>query len=370
MYGFFAKNNSKNYLTIIFLLILGISDTHAANISSEELAKLESAAAKDGVVPIMATLEIVPLPKIATSAKTISDTLANKADFLYAELGENVHKNGRWSNGIGQVGFYANQAAIKTLASSGSALSFQMDHTAKGRSKAFSLDGSLDAIDEILSKEKSATVDIVLNADGPSYELMRDGATRYFGASNAAILKNLLEASFQKIGLRILEQPVSLLSQPIIRAQINRETFYGLARSELVRAIRPKDFIDRRVKKWPPEALAYAEKFGHAEITISLQGGSSYSTRGAHMPKNSRRYQAEANRRALQEILADAGFLEKIAMSEADAFQGTVMARAGAASLQKLFQIKDERILSVDMNEPAVPTALLNSTGFLDMPSA
>ncbi|BFO55389.1 S8 family serine peptidase [Acidovorax sacchari] len=370
MYKFFANNKPKNYLTIIFFLFFGISNTYPANISSEELAQLEAQAAKDGAVPIMVTIEILPLSKIATSAKSISDTLAIKADFLYTELGENIYKNGRWSNGIGQIGFYANQAAIKILANSGSALSFQMDHTAKGRSKAFSLDGSLDAIDDILSKEEAATVDIVLNTDGPSYELMRDGATRYFGPSNAAIVKNLLEADFQKNGLRLLEQPASLVSQPIIRAQINREAFYGLARSELVRAIRPKDFIDRRVKKWPPEALAFAEKFGHAEITISLRGGSSYSTQGAHMPENSRRYQAEANRRALQDILANAGFPEKIPMSEADAFQGTVMARASPASLQKLFQIKDERILSVDMNEPAVPTALMNSTSLLNMPSA
>jgi len=306
----------------------------------------------------MVTLEAVPLTELAKGVAVVRERVQQKAQVLYAELGDNVLKSGRWTNEMGQIGFYANLAAIKMLSTTGAAKSFRLDVTGKGRAAAFSEDGSLDAIEEAFHSSTKVLVDLVLNADGPPYELLKDGATRYLGTVDFSGLKRSLQLEPFSAGMKLIDSGDIPVSGPVVSAELDREAFYGLKESQLVRAIRLKGFKDRRAVNWPEKALLAAQKHGYADVSISLFGGELYSARPSNMSENARRYQAEANTRALREILSAAD-IAMPALSEADAFQGVAIARLSQDQINKLFDQRDPRVLSVDLNKAILSSAFL-----------
>ncbi|MBA2672727.1 hypothetical protein [Ramlibacter sp.] len=79
---------------------------------------------------------------------------------------------------------------------------------------------------------------------------------------------------------------------------IDRSAFYGLRLNPQVRAIRPIGHADTREAVWDGDALAVADKYGAAEVVITLKGGPSFSAMSGYMSQRERSTHATANRRA------------------------------------------------------------------------
>lgn len=328
------------------LLALGLSvlawGAAAAQVAPSELAALKTRVQKTGLVRVMVTL-----PSGAPGTP-----VGSKAERLYAELGASAFPTGRWSNGLGQIGFYTDRAGLGMLAATSAALSFGPDPTDRGRGRAHDADGSLDAIDDALIANPMVAVDIVLNTAEPAYTLKKDGSTRYDGPSDevGALVDLLLAEPFAR-GIQGLGRRTGASPTPVVSARVDREAFYGLRDSVHVRAMRLQGFADPRPANWPQEALHFADRHGKAEISILLRGGAPYTTGAAFMPAKAHRHQMDAHTRALADILQAAGTQMPANFDETEASLGMVTVFASPSQMKALFSQRDPRILSIDLNK-------------------
>lgn len=269
---------------------------------------------------------------------------------------------------MGQIGFYTDAAGLKILATSSSVVAFSPDPTDRGRGHAYSLDGSLDSIEEALNSSPTVSVDLVLNTAEPSYSIRRDGSTKYLGPSEVnSLLDRVLAESYAK-GIQGIDRRLNSGLSPIVTATIDREAFYGLRDNTNVRAIRIQGAKDKRQAIWPEEALAIARKVGKVEIAITLRGSTSYSLPG-HMPAKAYQHQVNANSEALNDILKSAGVAPP-PLTEAEAGLGMAPVVMNLEQVTSVYANRDARILSINVNKGDARTSLLNSTGLLNMQQA
>lgn len=330
---------------------LAVMPARAADISPSGFAVLQAQVRKTGLVRVMVTVEHISLKRLTQDRAEVEAELAARTANLLAELGSSVFPTGRWTNGMGQVGFYTDADGLRILSATQSAVSFGPDIADKTRSHAYYMDGSLDLIEEALGAAPSVAVDIVFNTAGPAYTLQRDGSTKYHGPSEVnALLDRVLSAPYAH-GIRGIDRRQNPDLTPIVAATIDREAFYGLRDSTDIRALRLQGTSDPRQANWPDDTLEVARKTGRAEISILLRGGASYST-SASMPPEAYRHQMDANVAALKEILADAGFDPLPPLSDdAGAGMGLVFVMATLDQLTRLYANRDPRVLSIDVNK-------------------
>jgi subtilisin family serine protease len=355
-------------LIFVGLGAIGIS-SNSAQIHSSDKSALQEAVKKNGLVRVMVTLDHYSLRQLSQNRENVRQQLAAKTERFYAELGKSAFPTGRWSNDIGQISFYTDAAGLKVLDSSSSILAYRPDSTGKERAHAFNLDGSLDLIEEAFQKRENVSVDLVLNTEDPPYTIQRDGTTKYQGASEVNLLLDRIQLEPFAKGIQNIDRKSNPTSTPIVTITINREAFYGLRDSKLVRAIRLHGAVDTREANWPAEAIEIASKYGSVEMTIMIRGGASYGLPGVMSPK-AYKQQIDANKTALLEILSDAGFSPLPELSESDAGLGVAPVRATLSQVGRLYEKKDKRILSIDVNKGVAKPALLNSTSLINMPQA
>lgn len=342
---------------------------NAADITPPEMEKLQTLVKQTGLVRVMVTLERVPMSRIAQDKKALERDLNAKAESLYAELGKSAFPAGRWTNNMGQIGFYTDAAGLKILATSSSVVAFAPDPTDRDRGHAYNLDGSLDSIEEALNSSPTVSVDLILNTAEPAYSIQRDGTTKYLGTSEVNTLLDRVMAEPYAKGIQGIDRRLNPSLTPIVTATIDREAFYGLRDSTNVRALRIHGSQDKRQPIWPEEALAVARKIGKVEIAITLRGGSSYSLPG-NMPAKAYQHQMDANTEALRDILKLAGVEALPSLSEAEAGLGMAPVVMSLEQVTRLYANRDARILSINVNKGVATTTLLNSTGLLNMPQA
>lgn len=100
-----------------------------------------------------------------------------------------------------------------------------------------------------------------------------------------------------------------------------------------------------------------------------MRGGTTYSHKTGHMSTKAIKAQADAHKRAFDQILADAGVGKQHAISEEGYNElGILNIRLPHAALSQLFANGDPRILGVSLNEPVASTSLTNSTQLMNMP--
>lgn len=325
-----------------------VGSANAAEISPWELETLQQRVQRTGWVRVMVTLEQVALGRIAGDRSRL-EHLEAKAEKLYAELGNSVLRTGRWTNKLGQIGFYTNQAGIAMLATTSAAERFFIDTTDKGRGRARGLDGSFEAIDDALIASPTVEVDLVLATEEPPYSIQADGSTRFEGPSEVnEVLDRLLTEPFAQ-HIQGIDRRRNPQLTPIVQATIDRIAFHGLVDSVHVRAMRLRGSVDARAANWPDEFLQFADRIGEVEITVLLRGGSTYTL--SHTGPKALQHQVNANTKALREILAAAGVEPFPAISATEAHMGLVFVRLSKTQIDRLYAQRDPRVLSVDGNK-------------------
>jgi subtilisin family serine protease len=298
--------------------------------------------------------------------------MEDKAQTVLAELGQNALKPGYWNNGIGQMGAYVNESGLRILAGSNDAIAFTRDVTHAYRIKAADADGSLEAIESAINVRGSADVDVFLNVDAADYDIDSSGNT-VFKPSTAMskqaqhILDDMTRQDYSK-GIKNPEKADP--NKPVIRANIDRAAFYALIEKDDVRALRPVGYVDSRAAQWPEEVLEAAKEQGEAEIMITLRGGELFSPKTGYMSAAAVKAQASANQRAFDNVLSGIGAPVPSADASTSAEIGVLHIRLPFESLAKLYDGKDARILSVELNKPVAWTTLTNSTSLLNLAPA
>lgn len=321
----------------------------AAEISPSELATLHQRVQRTGWVRVMVTLERVGLGRIAGDRSLLEQHLEAKAQKLYAELGNSALPTGRWTNRMGQIGFYTDQAGIAMLSATTAAEKFSIDPTDKSRARERDLDGSFEPIDEALVASPTVEVDLVLATEEPPYSLQADGSTRFDGPSEVnEVLDRLLTEPFAQ-HIRGIDRRRNPQLTPIVQATIDRVAFHGLVDSVHVRAVRLRGSVDARAANWPDEFLQFADRIGEVDITVLLRGGSTYTL--SHTGPKASQHQVDANTKALREILAAAGVQPFPAISATEAHMGLVFVRLSKTQIYRLYAQRDPRVLSVDGNK-------------------
>jgi hypothetical protein len=324
-------------------------------------------------VRVLITLDdTITLEDMKGKLASLKTGMEAKAQSVLAELGQNALKSGHWNNGLGQMGAYVNEAGIRVLAGSNNALTFIRDVTHAYRIKVADTDGSLDAIESLINASSSADVEVFLNVDTVDYDIDNFGNTVFkptAGMSRQAqdILENISQQDYAK-GIKIQEADFS--NRPVIRANIDRTTFYALIEQDDVRAIRPIGYTDARTAQWPEEVLDAASENGEAEVMITLRGGELFSPKTGYMSVTAIKKQTEANQRAFDDILSKIGASIPTAGTSTNSEIGVLHIKLPFETLAKLYDDADARILSVELNKPAAWTTLTNSTALLNMSSA
>ena len=142
---------------------------------------------------------------------------------------------------------------------------------------------------------------MVLATEEPPYTLLPDGSTRFDGPSEVnEVLDRLLTEPFAQ-HIKGIDRRQNPQLAPVVPAKIDRVAFFGLVESVHVRAVRPRGFVRQPSAIWHEDALRVAAREGRAEIHILLRGGVTY-THLPHQSPKARRYQMDANTRALDEF--------------------------------------------------------------------
>lgn len=316
--------------------------------------------------------DTVTLERMTGERNSLITILEEKAQKVLSELGQNALPSGYWNNGIGQMGAYVNESGLHILAASDQAISFIRDITHPYRIKAADADGSLDAVEKAIIADGSANVEIFLNVDSVDYDIDRSGKTVLSPSAamsaQAQTIKNVILKDSHVNGIKILEDDFS--SRPVMRANIDRTAFHALIERDDIRAIRPINYADPRVAQWPEEVLEAAKQFGDAEVMITLRGGDLFTPKTGYLPETAIKSQVAANQRAFKDIIAQTGAVDLPEESLSGANLGVLHSRLPFEALAKLYDSKDERILSVELNKPVAETSLTNSTNLMNLPQA
>ncbi|MCW5608587.1 MAG: S8 family serine peptidase [Nitrosomonas sp.] len=331
---------------------------------------LDSARSK-GVVRVMVTLDDTVSIEKMSDLDSIKPSLEIKAQQLLDVLGNDVFSYPVWNNRVGQIGVYVNENGLEKLKMSEKAISIQPDRTHLFRIRVFDEDGSVDKVEDSLSQNGFAEVELILNIEGIEYDLDQgnDTITRDQARLGELVAEKLQKLQNQPVGHELTNISIDS-ALPKAHAHIDRRTFYALLESEEVRAIRPVGFQDTRKAQWPEEVLEEAKEYGDAEILISLRGGELYTSKTGYMAESAVRAQAEAHQRTFEDILAAIGSPRVEASASTSAELGYFNAKLNYNELAQLYTYADPRILSVELNKVVARTTLTNSTSALNMASA
>lgn len=344
---------------------------NSASVEPAELLQLRTEAAGKGFVPVMISLEAVPLNTLKEERADTGRRMEQKALALRQELGRSALRGGYWSNGAGQIGLYVDQTGLQLLAESRNAVRFGPDVTRSLRETVHGEDGGLAAIERALQGGTSVLVEVFLASEEARYDIDDDGRTRYLPSPGVAaevggLVDRLLRAHVG--GMRDVDRSPLWMSRPSVITSLDRETFYALRLDPDVRAIRPIGHVDVRAPVWDSEVLDAAARNGNAEVVVTLRGGATFTPRTGYLREKEKSAQASANQRALDSIFERAKVKPTVLRSFADV--GAVHVRLTASELQQLYASADARVLTIALNKARGGPALTNSTLLLNMPAA
>ncbi|WP_333873367.1 S8 family peptidase [Methylobacter sp.] len=324
-------------------------------------------------VPSVSIDDTLTLETISKNPAAVRAAMEQRAKPVLAELGPDVLEAGYWNNGMGQIGIYVTPNGLKILTDSSNAKSFMPDATSKSRFRVHDSDGSIDAIEAAINTKGFADVEVFLNIDKGDYDIGKDGKTTFIPSPELSnqIMTRLASINATRFapGFKNFDKSPSeaAIPSPSFRISIDKDAFYGLRESDDVRAIRPIDFVDARPAQWPNDVLEKAQANGSVEVGIALRGGAIYSPKTGYMSATALKAQADANRRAFNDILSSAGVSLSSASAATHFGLGSLYIRLPYSALVQLYKNADPRILSIGLNRPAAKPALTNSTVLLNM---
>ena len=332
-------------------------------------------AQKNGLVAVSVHLAPVSLDDMHSDLKGAQKMVAKKAAKLLADLGDTVAEGGRWDNTVGQIGFHVTKDGLLILQNSNNAISFSKDARWYERSSLDKSDGSLAGIEAQLAQNGYADVVITLNYDDLEHTTQKDGSITYHSSQGnnddvnqkakglqaklAAIARaKTPSASLGKIAALLKYPDTAAAFDPRITMRLTREEVLAVADDDNVRKMVPVGFTDVRPTMLDPDALVSAERDGTAKVLITVRN----PLFGGKTTVNSFAAMKHSNKRALDNVLADAGI--KSAMADLSNF-GVVSGHITHQELQALYAAKDSRILAVELNKPVAKSTLSNSAKVL-----
>jgi subtilisin family serine protease len=363
---------------LAFAAALSCASTFAAQVDANDYRHLNQVAQSEGSVRVLVSLDdSLTLANLADRAATLPIVMERKAKALLAELGDGALTAGYWTNGIGQIGFYATPKGLQILAKTNNAKMFMPDVTQAMRTQAFTADGGMEAVDAAIRSQGYVDAEVVLNLDNLEYSLDVSGTTTVKPsallttevtdrlvriASHGGLLKGLGKADLATVG--------SNSFVPAFTTRLDRNAFNALKDSADVRAIRPVGFQDTRLSDWNSNALTVAKNNGSVEVLITLRGGATYSPKSGHMSAQAWKAQAQAHQQVFNQVLAHVSNNGWMKSASTDSGLGVVHARLSYDELSTLFAKADPRILRVELNRPVAKASLSNSTPLIGMPTA
>ncbi len=342
---------------------------YAAQYNIEEYERLTESAIEDGYARVMVTVASFSLNDIGNKSEEVRAITETLSQSILSDLGDNALSGGYSNNGIGQLVVSVNEAGLRILLDNPNVLAFSKDETHGLRIKAASQDGSISAIESRLRIVEELEVDIFLNIDAVDYDVDENGSTLFYSLTDKdeQIEKGFIGIINQNYAAGI-KNPVMDSERPVIRARINRNAFYGLLENINVRAIRPVGYVDSRPAQWPIAVLETAALQGSDTVSISLRGGDYFSPKTGYMTDTALKVQERANRRIFDEILANANISPMEAANEVEVSLGSLTLSLTHNELMRLYENRDDRILSINYNVP-VRLALGTSTTQMNMSS-
>jgi len=336
-----------------------------------DLARMVATAKKNGAVPVVVHLAPVSLAQLSADAAGVKAAMSDKAARVIAELGSAARSDGRWENGLGQLGISVTEAGLKILQTSGNLVSFYPDSPWHARTALSNADGGLQAIEAALAQQGYVDVQVTLNVNGLEFDTAQDGSVSYrSGPQSADSTARVARSLFADISNEEAVGKSSAASRfeafagqtgvdvnPEFTVRVTREGLEKLASSKEVRALRPVGFVDKRQVNLDPEAFSSAETNGTAEVIITIRT----PLAGGALSKDSFEAATRSNKRTLDAILSAAGV--KSPMKDLSVF-GAVSGHLTASELSALRASGDARLLRIELNKPVALTTSTATAGF------
>lgn len=350
-----------------FLLLCAAVPVGAAVAFADHLNQLAAEASQRGFASVTVTLERLQLDDLTASDGVARQRLAERTRLLLAELGATALPQGRWDNQLGQIGLQVSAEGLNILHASAHAVAFEPGDDWRLRSRLYTADGSLDAIEGALDKHGAVEAIATLDIEGLSFDVDDTGRVQYMRLQPllAAQLAKRMDAA-QHLAADVRSSLRNALETGAIEAtlRLDRVRLLALLDSGVVRYLRPVGFQDERPLQVDPEAVSEAARNGSAEVIVTLRNPlardklspASHAAQKAFHERTAAAVLTRAGVRGAHRTLSNLGLLS---------------VRVTDTELRALSTGNDRRVLAIELNKPMATTAGLDlAMTTINMPSA
>ena len=343
---------------LVFAALQTAQTAQAAQVSDSDWAKLRAEAESKGHAAVLVHLVVASLQQISTKLGAVSATSQAQLEVLSSELGDSALRHGRWANGMGQAQLHLTLLGLDRLRQSNAALSFMRGKPWQELSGLDGLDGGLEQIEQAITRDGFADIEIIPNIDGLQFELLPDGSTRLSAdpsAVSAAMerLRPVLQSAGGVIDSRNITQAL----------RVSRDGLLALAYSGTVRHLRPRGHVDARPREVDPTLAEAANTGADVQFILSLRSGIS----GGRLTDASRRVVATSHRAALQALLGQVG---SATLVQDYSQLGAAQVRMTSTALKSMLAGTDRRWLAATPLRAVGKPQLATSAGSMNMSAA
>lgn len=344
---------------------------NAANINSSDFSLLRQSVVANGSTPVVVSFFAPSLDEIHKDKSALRDKANSAAKALFSELGDGALAGGRWSNDVGQIGFYINSQGLEKLKVSKNAVTAWSGSPWNSSSHIIDSDGSLEDIDKFLKSNESIEVEVVLNVEGLEYFVGKNG--RAVVRNSRQNLQKTLElaggviASAEKLRSTSDPRRAKIISDSLsdsgaVVLSLTKSEILELARNPDVRAIKRSGYVNSRAPLVTPDWKAYVQKNGLTEMVVELVS----PLNSGRITGKSVANQSSAHSQLAKDVLNDLGFSSKKFQS-LNAL-GILIVSLTEEEVERLVGSKDPRIKAISPNIPIATPKLIFSVDSLNVP--
>lgn len=366
----------KKFSAVAFAAAI-CSISYAAQIGVNEYKSLANSVNSDGSVHVVANLFVPTLDEIYKNQPQLKEKTEKLASTLYAELADSALPGGRWSNSVGQIGFYVNAVGLKKLSDTSNALSVWAGASWIGGTHVSDNDGSLTDLDNFYKSNALAEVVVTLNVDDLQFKVGKDGAAITTNsaqnienanrlATDLLVKSDALRASPMSLEKRLLSDNIADSNSIVVR--VSKNELIELSRSRSVRALKRKSYA---VNRKPVVNAAEFSKFRNEPIAVGLVLTNPLEA-GALSLKNNNNLR-ESNRQLVRELATQYGFKSKsqdllenlgILFVELTGNEIDAMVKNGDPRIKSIFPVKEAAKPALTQSVPMINAHTWHGYGY------
>lgn len=366
----------KRLACAAFFSLSIINSTLAADFYAVEYGDMEARAQKTGAVPVLVSLSRIDFKDIAKNPVGYEELGQLKAREILNELGAEVLSGGSTAPELGIMTVWVTPRGLKLLQASKTVASIAPGPDWNQQIVIPNLDGSLSAIEAMLSKNDFVEVELTLDVDGAEFDIGSDTGKSTLKIASAAQRESATEKSLSlssAIGLSSLKPLATSRSRNItlietnsiqengtMRVKANRIGLFELTRLPALRAIKPIDYVDLRPPTIDGEATKMAQKYNEVDVLIQLNA----PYLGGDRSPATFKAQSRSNERMLSEMLAPYKMLRE---PKYQSLFGIVSARLNSADYLKLSTSKDKRLAGIMAVKPYFQSSMATSSQTMNL---